>query len=86
MTPDDPLTPLEPILEAPAAPSRAAAAANQPDKATFLVRLAAGLAHEIKNPLSTMAINLALLDEEWGGLRRAPGAPEPGAREALGSA
>ena len=28
-------------------------------------RLAAGLAHEIKNPLSTMAINLVLLEEEW---------------------
>jgi nitrogen-specific signal transduction histidine kinase len=31
----------------------------------FLVRLADGLAHEIKNPLSTMAINLALLQEDW---------------------
>ena len=30
-----------------------------------LTRLAGGLAHEIKNPLSTMAINLALLEEEW---------------------
>jgi len=48
-----------------------------------LARLAAGLAHEIKNPLSTMAINLALLEEEWG---RAAGArgddrSEPTARE-----
>lgn len=31
----------------------------------FLSRLAGGLAHEIKNPLSTMAINLALLQEDW---------------------
>ena len=31
----------------------------------FLVRLADGLAHEIKNPLSTMSINLALLQEDW---------------------
>lgn len=31
----------------------------------LLVRLADGLAHEIKNPLSTMAINLALLQEDW---------------------
>ena len=30
-----------------------------------LVRLADGLAHEIKNPLSTMSINLALLQEDW---------------------
>ena len=45
----------------------------------MLARLAAGLAHEIKNPLSTMAINLALLEEEWG--RRARAAREPGARD-----
>jgi two-component system sensor histidine kinase HydH len=45
-----------------------------------LARLAAGLAHEIKNPLSTMAINLALLEEEWG--RAANGREsEPSARE-----
>ena len=31
----------------------------------LLVRLAGGLAHEIKNPLSTMAINLTLLEEEF---------------------
>jgi signal transduction histidine kinase len=52
-------------------------------EAAVLARLAAGLAHEIKNPLSTMAINLALLEEEWG---RAAGArgedrSEPTARE-----
>jgi signal transduction histidine kinase len=52
-------------------------------EAVALARLAAGLAHEIKNPLSTMAINLALLEEEWG---RAAGSrgevhSEPTARE-----
>jgi signal transduction histidine kinase len=49
----------------------------------FLARLAGGLAHEIKNPLSTMAINLALLQEEWerAGQQRNPGAPEPTPRE-----
>jgi len=31
----------------------------------MLARLAGGLAHEIKNPLSTMAINLTLLEEEF---------------------
>ncbi|QDV07147.1 Sensor protein ZraS [Planctomycetes bacterium Poly30] len=31
----------------------------------LLGRLAGGLAHEIKNPLSTMAINLTLLEEEF---------------------
>ncbi|MCE9594849.1 MAG: two-component sensor histidine kinase [Planctomycetes bacterium] len=38
---------------------------TQEEQVLFLSRLAGGLAHEIKNPLSTMAINLALLDEEW---------------------
>jgi signal transduction histidine kinase len=49
----------------------------------LFARVAAGLAHEIKNPLSTMAINLALLEEEWGGGSRARGAdaPEPTARD-----
>ena len=42
-----------------------------------LVRLADGLAHEIKNPLSTMSINLALLQEDWerAGTSRGPGEP-----------
>ena len=35
------------------------------DPTTPLSRVAGGLAHEIKNPLSTMAINLALLEEEF---------------------
>jgi signal transduction histidine kinase len=49
----------------------------------FLARLAGGLAHEIKNPLSTMSINLALLEEEWtrAAQNRNPGAPEPTPRE-----
>jgi signal transduction histidine kinase len=80
--PAEPHPPIEPLFDPPAAAAaRTGRAPTQEDKAAFLVRLAAGLAHEIKNPLSTMAINLALLDEEWGGARRANGAPEPGARE-----
>src|SRR5262249_14724662 len=49
----------------------------------LLARVAAGLAHEIKNPLSTMAINLALLEEEWGGAPRPRGTAhgEPTAKE-----
>lgn len=47
-----------------------------------LVRLAAGLAHEIKNPLSTMAINLTLMEEELaGGRKGSAGAPEPSPRD-----
>ena len=53
------------------------------DEKAFLVRLADGLAHEIKNPLSTMAINLALLQEEWerAGAVRNPERPERTPRE-----
>ena len=42
----------------------------------LLTRLAGGLAHEIKNPLSTMAINLTLLEEEASGARGS-GEPSP---------
>lgn len=35
------------------------------DRVERLSSLAGGLAHEIKNPLSTMALNLTLLQEEW---------------------
>ncbi len=45
------------------------------EQVAFLARLAGGLAHEIKNPLSTMAINLALLEEDWN--RAAPGKNGP---------
>ncbi len=62
-------------------PAEAAPAAGPDDghaRERDLARLAAGLAHEIKNPLSTMAINLALLEEEWGRTREGG---EPTARE-----
>lgn len=42
-----------------------------------LVRLADGLAHEIKNPLSTMSINLALLQEDWERAAVSRGSTEP---------
>ena len=66
-------------LEPPAPGKRSA-----PEELAFLSRLASGLAHEIKNPLSTMAINLALLEEEWeqGAKLRDRGAGEPTPREA----
>ncbi|MDP6370250.1 MAG: ATP-binding protein [Planctomycetota bacterium] len=54
------------------------------DQPRDLSRLAAGLAHEIKNPLSTMSIQLTLLEEEWNrGLSAADGeeAPQPTGRE-----
>ncbi|HUR29285.1 MAG TPA: ATP-binding protein, partial [Planctomycetota bacterium] len=47
------------------------------EQVAFLSRLAGGLAHEIKNPLSTMAINLALLEEEWMRVSNARNAKEP---------
>ncbi len=42
----------------------------------LLTRLAGGLAHEIKNPLSTMAINLTLLEEELSGTRGSEPTPK----------
>jgi len=42
-------------------------AGKQADRLAFLGRLAGGLAHEIKNPLSTMTVILQLLKEEWAG-------------------
>jgi signal transduction histidine kinase len=53
------------------------------DRVAFLVRLADGLAHEIKNPLSTMSINLALLQEDWerAGASRGRGEPVRTPRE-----
>jgi signal transduction histidine kinase len=47
------------------------------EQVAFLSRLAGGLAHEIKNPLSTMAINLALLEEEWTRAASSRNAKEP---------
>jgi two-component system, NtrC family, sensor histidine kinase HydH len=47
-------------------------------QAQLLARLAGGLAHEIKNPLSTMAINLALLQEEWERVSAAGEGGDPG--------
>jgi len=47
------------------------------DSIASLVRLADGLAHEIKNPLSTMAINLALLQEDWERAGASRGSGEP---------
>jgi signal transduction histidine kinase len=39
--------------------------ARERSRLEFLGSLAAGLAHEIKNPLSTMTINLQLMKEDW---------------------
>src|SRR5688500_12047050 len=47
------------------------------EQVAFLSRLAGGRAHEIKTPLSTMAINLALLEEEWSRVASARAAKEP---------
>ena len=41
---------------------------NSPDPAdawNHVITLTAGLAHEIKNPLSTITLNLQLLEEDW---------------------
>ena len=62
---DDSRTP-PPQAPAPAGASTCASElVATPDRDVILGRLAGGLAHEIKNPLSTMSINLALLEEEF---------------------
>ena len=48
------------------------------ERETPLSRVARGLAHEIKNPLSTMAINLALLQEEYERAAEARNSQESG--------
>lgn len=70
--------PAEPVeVEAEHGPQELEAS---PDREVFLGFLAGGLAHEIKNPLSTMSINLALLEEEFTRAGRGP-APELSARD-----
>jgi signal transduction histidine kinase len=61
------------------ASEQSAAAANQKlvDQYTEIAQLAGGLAHEIKNPLSTIGLNVELLAEDLGQ------DDSPGARRAL---
>ena len=47
-------------------------APSRRDDVQWLTQLAGGLVHEIKNPLSTLNLNLQLLKEEWEG----PGKPQ----------
>ena len=49
----------------------------------LLGRLAGGLAHEIKNPLSTMAINLTLLEEDFVPAPGGDGAQSPKDKRSL---
>jgi signal transduction histidine kinase len=41
----------------------------------FLGSVAAGLVHEIRNPLSTMNLTLQMMEEEWAGKRSAAAGP-----------
>ncbi len=45
-------------------PQQQAPAADRDDEAAEMLRLAGGLAHEIKNPLSTISLNMELLAED----------------------
>ena len=58
------------------------------DQYTEIARLAGGLAHEIKNPLSTIRLNMELMAEDLRDSRVAAGPPrdEEGARWCSGSA
>ncbi len=82
-TPVGTSNPVEAGSAGPRAASKAAAAAYASERVALLSRLAGGLAHEIKNPLSTMSINLALLEEDWerAAASRDPDAPAASPRE-----
>jgi len=48
------------------------------DQLVELSAITGGLAHEIRNPLSTLKVNLQLLDEDWRLIESPqPGGPEP---------
>ncbi len=66
--PDRPDGPDGPDRARPERPERPPRPSDQ-DLIEFMSRTAGGLAHEIKNPLSTIAINLALLEEDWARTR-----------------
>lgn len=80
------MSPIEP--RAPEPPELPESAADPvPALTEQIVELAAltgGLAHEIRNPLSTLKINLQLLDEDWRQIEsptaRRPGDPQDVAR------
>ena len=69
VSPGEPPAGPRPGEPGPTGPEREVGGQHQ---AQALARLAGGLAHEIKNPLSTMAINLALLQEEWERMEESP--------------
>lgn len=54
-----------PVLEPGVPPASPPPPGFRGTRLAYLGALAGGLAHEIKNPLSTIAMNLALLREDW---------------------
>ncbi|HKE01949.1 MAG TPA: ATP-binding protein, partial [Planctomycetota bacterium] len=69
MKPDDPPRPTPPLLETGGPRPTPPPPGFRGTRLAYLGALAGGLAHEIKNPLSTIAINLALLREDWQGAK-----------------
>src|SRR5262245_19917166 len=51
------------------------------DQLVELATITGGLAHEIRNPLSTLKVNLQLLDEDWRGLEDATDGKGPDPRD-----
>src|SRR4051794_31828979 len=66
-------------LKAPSVTETDAARADRLNRLAELGKLAAGLAHELKNPLSTLKLNLQLMQEDLPNL---PGAQRSVARVA----
>jgi signal transduction histidine kinase len=56
---------LEPLLAEPASSDDSELTRHLRDRYTEIAQLAGGLAHEIRNPLSTMRLNLDLLAEDF---------------------
>ncbi len=62
-------------------PARAANHAELASQVVEISEIAGGLAHEIRNPLSTLKVNLQLLDEDWRQLEAPPEAASIDPRE-----
>ncbi|MEM8713223.1 MAG: histidine kinase dimerization/phospho-acceptor domain-containing protein, partial [Planctomycetota bacterium] len=74
---------LDPPQEEPIYPRDGGSGGGSLSRRRLLARLAGGLAHEIKNPLSTMAINLTLLEEEFEPAPGGDGAQSPKDKRSL---
>ena len=62
-------------------PSAAEPISSLADQLVEVSAIAGGLAHEIRNPLSTLKVNLQLLDEDWRSIESSDTQPQPDPRD-----